>query len=182
MRFHEFFKAIFSWFTSFPFPVFMHFTFKTRQSVADTSMTTQFHECFECNFWRVFAICPEFVTLGPPTLFGVQFFMKSHQLPVHNCTGRHFSQLFLTASSTLAVLSNIFRCLFSKYRKLSNIVNSHVCTWIRQNGIFMFVEITVMDSLWSFSCIYPVFWINPLEVISLSFFFFDKNDRQNLYS
>ena len=37
----------------------MHFTFKTCQIVADTSMTTQFHEFFECKFWRIFAICPE---------------------------------------------------------------------------------------------------------------------------
>ena len=49
MWFHEFFKAIFSWFTSF----------KICQIVADTSMTTQFHEFFECIFWRVFAICPK---------------------------------------------------------------------------------------------------------------------------
>ena len=32
----------------------MHFTFKTCQIVADTSMITQFHEFFECNFWRFF--------------------------------------------------------------------------------------------------------------------------------
>ena len=38
----------------------MCFTFKTCQIVADTSITTQFHEVFECIFWRVFVICPEF--------------------------------------------------------------------------------------------------------------------------
>ena len=42
----------------------MHFTFKTCQIVADTSMITQFHEFFECNFWRVFAICPVCATGG----------------------------------------------------------------------------------------------------------------------
>ena len=45
----------------------MHFPFKTCQIVADTSMTTQFHEFFECNFWRVFAICPECAPPPPPT-------------------------------------------------------------------------------------------------------------------
>ena len=39
----------------------MQFTFKTCQMVADTSMTPQFHEFFECNFKRVFAICPKSV-------------------------------------------------------------------------------------------------------------------------
>ena len=151
MWFHEFLKAIFSWFKSFPFPVIMHFTLKTCQIVADTSMTTQFHECFECNFWRVFAICPEFVTLGPPTLFGVQFFMKSHQLPVHNCTGRHFSQLFLTASSTLAVLRNRFWWLFSKYMKLSNIVNS-TPLWLP----LVTLKVNVISNRWGSDRPYPV--------------------------
>ena len=37
----------------------MHLTLKTCQIVADTSMATQFHEFFECNFWPVFVTCPE---------------------------------------------------------------------------------------------------------------------------
>ena len=35
------------------------YTSHTCQIVADTFITTQFHEFFECIFWRVFAICPE---------------------------------------------------------------------------------------------------------------------------
>ena len=44
----------------------MDFTFKTCQIVADRSMTTQFHEFLECNFWRVFCNLSWMCATPPP--------------------------------------------------------------------------------------------------------------------